>query len=183
MDRRHFIRSGSLGLLAFTVGGVEMLLSPREAKARDLPFRALSESEVHTLNALGEVLLPGAADAGLAHYIDHQLAAPAAESLLIIRYLDIPPPYLPFYRGALLAADDAARAAHGVPLGELSADQRQDFVASIARGAISDWQGPPVGLVYFVLRNDAVDVVYGTQEGFAKLGFPYQPHIIPPTAW
>ncbi len=183
MDRRHFIRTGSLGLLAFTVGSVEMLLSPREARARDLPFQVLSESEIRALNTLGEVLLPGAADAGLAHYIDHQLAAPSAESLLIIRYLDIPPPYLPFYRGALLAADDASRAAHGVPVCELTGDQRQDFVASMARDDVSGWQGPPAGLVYFVLRNDAIDVVYGTQEGFAKLGFPYQPHIIPPAAW
>lgn len=183
MDRRHFIRNGSLGLLAFTVGGVELLLSPRDARARDLPFQVLSASEVLALNTLGEVLLPGAAAAGLAHYIDHQLAVPAAESLLIIRYLDMPPPYSPFYRGALLAADNASRAAHGVPLSELTGDQRQDFVAAMARGEVSGWQGSPAGLVYFVLRNDAVDVVYGTQDGFAKLGFPYQPHIIPPTAW
>ena len=32
-------------------------------------------------------------------------------------------------------------------------------------------------------RSDAVDVVYGTPEGFAKLGVPYMPHIMPPTSW
>ena len=39
------------------------------------------------------------------------------------------------------------------------------------------------GLVYSVLRNDAVDVVYGTVEGFARIGVPYLPHILPPRTW
>jgi hypothetical protein len=33
--------------------------------------------------------------------------------------------------------------------------------------------------VYFVLRSDAVDVVYGTMEGYESLGVPYMPHIVP----
>lgn len=183
MDRRQFIRSGGFGLLAFSVGGTELLLTPGEARARDLPLQVLSDEEVRLLEALGEVLLPGAAKAGLAHFIDQQLAAPHADSLLIIRYLDIPPPYAPFYQGALRAAGVAALAAYGAPLYELDGAQGQSLVAAMARGEVADWQGPPAGLVYFVLRNDAVDLVYGTQEGFAKLGVPYQPHIVPPTPW
>jgi hypothetical protein len=34
-----------------------------------------------------------------------------------------------------------------------------------------------------VLRNDALDVVYGTRRGFASLGVPYMAHILPPTSW
>lgn len=183
MDRRQFLRNGSLGLLAFSVGGSELLLTPREARARELPYEVLSPDEVRTLETLGEVLLPGAAEAGIAHYVDHQLAAPAPEALLIIRYLDIPPPYAPFYHGVLAAAEGASRAAHGAALHELDADARHAFVADMSTGSTAEWQGPPVGLAYFVLRNDAVDVVYGTQEGFEKLGFPYMPHIVPPTPW
>ena len=41
------------------------------------------------------------------------------------------------------------------------------------------WQGPPGPLVYTVLRSDAVDVVYGTVEGYEALGVPYMPHILP----
>jgi len=31
-----------------------------------------------------------------------------------------------------------------------------------------------------MVRSDAVDVVYGTVEGFERLGVPYMPHILPP---
>jgi hypothetical protein len=34
-----------------------------------------------------------------------------------------------------------------------------------------------------VLRSDAVDVVYGTVEGYDALGIPYMPHITPVTRW
>jgi hypothetical protein len=34
-----------------------------------------------------------------------------------------------------------------------------------------------------VLRSDAVDVVYGTVEGYEALGIPYQPHIAPLKRW
>jgi hypothetical protein len=37
--------------------------------------------------------------------------------------------------------------------------------------------------VYFLLRTDAVDVVYGTMEGYAQLGVPYMPHIAPARSW
>lgn len=183
MDRRSFIRGGGLGLVAFSVGGTEVLLSPRTARARDIPLSVLAAEEVRTLETIGEALVPGAAEAGLAHFVDSQLAAPAADSLLMIRYLDIPPPYAPFYHGALAAIGAAAGAMHGAPLHELPAVQVQSFVAAMARDEIAGWQGPPAGLVFFVLRNDAVDVVYGTPEGFAKLGIPYQPHIAPPAHW
>ena len=33
--------------------------------------------------------------------------------------------------------------------------------------------------VYLLLRSDAVDVVYGTMDGYAALGIPYMPHIAP----
>ena len=48
---------------------------------------------------------------------------------------------------------------------------------------IEDWQGPAGAFVYTVLRNDAIDVVYGTMEGYAALGIPYMPHIAPTKRW
>ena len=38
-------------------------------------------------------------------------------------------------------------------------------------------------LFYVCLRSDAVDVVYGTPEGFRKLNIPYMEHILPPEGW
>ena len=45
------------------------------------------------------------------------------------------------------------------------------------------WTGRPGALVYAVLRADAVDVVYGTMEGYEALGIPYMPHIPPEKRW
>jgi hypothetical protein len=34
-----------------------------------------------------------------------------------------------------------------------------------------------------LLRSDAVDVVYGTVEGYESLGIPYMAHIAPDRRW
>ena len=39
------------------------------------------------------------------------------------------------------------------------------------------------GFVYTILRNDALDVVYGTMEAYAALGVPYMAHIAPTKKW
>jgi len=44
-------------------------------------------------------------------------------------------------------------------------------------------KGPAAGFVYLLLRSDAVDVVYGTMDGYAHLGVPYQAHIAPTRSW
>lgn len=177
------MRSGGLGLLAFSLGGVEILLTPAEARVQDVPFRVLSPEEVSALEALGETLLPGSTAAGIAHFVDHQLAASSEDSLLIIRYLDIPPPYAAFYKGGLSAARAAARAKFSRELNMLEAGQMASIVEEMMAGTLADWQGPPAPLLYFVLRNDAVDVVYGTQEGYKRLDFPYHAHLPPPSDW
>lgn len=183
LDRREFLKRTSLGALAFQLGGASVLLTPRQARAREAPFRVLTAPEVRALEAIGEVLLPGAREDGIAHYVDHQLAAAPEESLLMIRYLDVPPPYVGFYRPALAAIDAAARAAHGRPFAALEPAQAESLVGGMGQGNPEGWQGPPAPLVYFALRSDAVDVVYGTFEGFEKLGVPYMPHIMPPERW
>lgn len=181
--RRGFLQGTGLGLLAFQVGGASLLLSPREAHARNLPLRALSSAEAATVQALGETLLPGATAAGLVHYLDQQLAAAPADSLLMIRYLDVPPPYLAFYRPCLAAVDAVVAKRHGKHFSALEAAERDALVGELQARNPDGWEGPPAPLFYFVLRNDAVDVVYGTPEGFARLGVPYMQHILPPSNW
>ena len=61
--------------------------------------------------------------------------------------------------------------------------QGRSLVEKIANSNPPGWAGPPAPLVYFVVRSDAVDVVYGTPEGFDKLGVPYMQHIMPPRKW
>ena len=48
---------------------------------------------------------------------------------------------------------------------------------------VEDWKGRPAALAYAVLRADAVDVVYGTMEGYEALGIPYMAHIAPEKRW
>lgn len=179
--RRDFIVGSAL--LTFTLAGCSRKMTPAQARASDVPFRALDAGAVSILDALGETLLPGSADAGLAHYIDHQLSGDPADSMLMIKYLGVPAPYADFYRGGLHAADSLARAVHGKGFARLSHEQAAALVTRMSGGQIEGWQGPPVGLFYFVLRSDAIDVVYGTRAGFEQLGVPYMAHIEPPSRW
>jgi hypothetical protein len=174
---------GSLGLLTFIVAGCEQKLTPAAAKSSGVPLRTLSSTEAHTLDALGEILLPGCAAAGLTHYIDHQLSGPAEDSMLILKYLGVSPPFLPFYRGGLAGAAASARRQYGRTLAELDAEHGVAFVSALAGGKVMDWSGPPAALFYFALRSDAIDAMYGTQEGFHRLGVPYMAHIPPASRW
>ena len=56
-------------------------------------------------------------------------------------------------------------------------------LATIAVSNPPGWEGPPAPLFYLLARSDAVDAVYGTPEGFERLGIPYMAHIAPPRAW
>jgi hypothetical protein len=183
IERRAFMQGAAAGALAFTVGGAEVLLTPRQARAQNVAFRTLSSSEVETLEALGEALVPGARDAGVSHFVDRQISIPAAEALLEARILNIRPPYASFYRAALAAVERASEAQIGSRFVALGAAEQHGFIDNMRQNKIDGWQGPAGGLVYTVLRNDAIDVVYGTMEGYAALGVPYMPHIAPTKRW
>ena len=183
MERRAFVQGATLGALAFTIGGAEVLLTPGAARAQGVPFRLLKADEGETIEALGETLVPGAQRAGIAHFIDQQISIPAEEALLEARIMSIRPPYANFYRGAVGAVDRASEAMHGRKFAALSTSEQRDFVNLMRQNKIDNWQGPPGGLVYFLLRSDAVDVVYGTVEGYQSLGIPYMPHIAPEKRW
>ena len=184
IERRAFVKGAGLGALAFTVGGAEILLSPSEARARNVPFRLLKENEAETIAALGETLVPGARAAGVAHFVDQQLSVPAGEALLEARILNVKPPFANFYRAALGAIDKASIANYGGRrFAQLSEPERHAFVGLMRQNKIDGWQGPPGGFIYFVMRHDAVDVVYGTMEGYESLGIPYMPHIAPEKRW
>jgi hypothetical protein len=83
----------------------------------------------------------------------------------------------------LRAVDGASDKVHGKKFGQLTADQQRDFVNLMRQNKIDGWQGPPGPFVYGVLRSDAVDVVYGTMEGYEALGVPYMAHIAPSKRW
>jgi gluconate 2-dehydrogenase subunit 3-like protein len=182
-QRRLVLKGAALGALAYTVGGAQVLLSPREALAQGVPLKVLTADERAALEALGDTLLPGAKDAGLAHYVDQQLSVPASEALLIARAVGVMPPYANFYRAGLAALDAASQKGHGAKFAALPADKRAGFVEQIRQKVPEGWSGPPSPFFYFVSRADAVDAYYGTVEGFERLGIPYMPHIAPLKRW
>jgi gluconate 2-dehydrogenase subunit 3-like protein len=183
IGRRGFVKGATLGALAFTVGGVEVLMAPRTARARNVPFRLLDAHQGETLEALGETLVPQAREAGIAHYIDQQLSVPPHESLLQARIFNIRPPFADFYRTAIVAIDESSRKLFGQDFAHLSAADQRKFVDLMRQNKIEGWTGRPGSAVYAVLRADAVDVVYGTMEGYDALGIPYMPHIPPEKRW
>jgi len=183
IERRAFMKGAALGALAFTVGGAEVFLTPGEARAIGVGFRLLNAHEAETIEALGETLLPGAREAGIAHFVDQQVSVPAEEALLEARIMNVRPPYVNFYRAAIGAVDKASEALHGRKFAALNTVDQRAFIDLMRQNKIDGWQGPAGGFVYFLLRSDAVDVVYGTMEGYASLGIPYMPHIAPEKRW
>jgi hypothetical protein len=185
LNRREFLRRGAGGTaltLAFGSGAATLLLTPEQARARRLPWSRLSPSEGTALERLAEVLVPGAIEAGVSHFIDHQLGVEPDDCMLIAKYFQVSPPYRGFYQSGLTAAGALAEQTFNRPLPKLDSTELERLIAHFARpdarvGPMNMW------LFYLCLRSDAVDVVYGTPQGFERLDVPYMPHIMPPEGW
>src|SRR5262245_16509898 len=93
IERRALMKGAALRALAFGVGSSEVLLSTLEARAENITYRTLAPQQVEILDALGETLVPGAAAAGISHFVDQQLSIPPEEALLEARILNIRPFY------------------------------------------------------------------------------------------
>ena len=172
LSRRHLLaRSSAAGF--FMIGGQSLWLTPDEAEAREFEPQILSPEQCNALSILGDALVPGAATAGLAAYIDLQLQA-GDESLLIGKYLGVDTSaQTSFYRAA---ADNVI-----AMIDEHTS--MQTVITGMAADTLPGWAGPPASYVLFVLRADALDVTYGTPEGFENLGIPYMAHIMPEQPW
>jgi hypothetical protein len=93
------------------------------------------------------------------------------------------PPFVNFYRAAVSAIDNGSQRLFGYKFTEATPDQQVELVHNMRQNKVEGWQGPPAPFVYTILRSDAVDVVYGTMEGYEMLGIPYQAHIVPEKRW
>src|SRR5262249_15973179 len=183
VKRRTFMQAAAAGALAFTVGGVEVLLTPEEARAQGVPLKVLKADEAKALEAFSEALVPGAREAGIANFVDQQCSVPPHEALLTLRIANARPPFINFYRAALSEIDRQCGTKYGKAFAALSAEQQHEFITLLRQAKLEDWKGPPPGQVYGIFRDDGVDVVYGTVEGFERLGVPYMPHILPKARW
>jgi len=180
-QRREALAKMGTGLVAISVSTAWGQVSPQKARASGAVLKRLTTLEGKNLEALGDVLLPGAARAGIAHFVDDQLGSPTP--LLMLRYVDYPVPFLDFYRQGLGSLENLSRTRHAKSFSALSLEQKVEIVREVSRENPSGWSGPPAPLFYFVTRGDAVDVCYGTQEGFKRLNIPYLGHILPTKKW
>lgn len=172
LNRRDVITGGGTALGWFLIGGSRVWATPATAVAQGFSPQVLTHQQIKALEILGDTLVPGSVEAGLAAFVDAQLEA-GPESKLIAKYLGVPvEQQAGFYRAALDAVDTA-----------LSNLQPQSLVAAMGADAVSNWTAPPASYVQFVLRADALDVTYGTEAGFELLGIPYSAHIPPESRW
>jgi len=183
IERGAFVKAATLGALAFTVGGSTVMLTARQARAGNVPFRMLKENEAETIESIGETLVPGARSAGIAHFIDQQISVPPEQALLQARILNVKPPFANFYRAAVRAIDGSSDKTFARKFSMLSPGDKRDFINLMRQNKAEGWQGPAGQFVYGVLRSDAVDVVYSTMDGYEALGVPYMAHIAPERRW
>ncbi len=149
--------------------------------ARAAPLPVLSLAERSTLAAVANALVPGAAAAGVADFVAGMLERP--DPLLGYRFTGFTLPAREFYRASLGAIEKACARHYGASTGEISAVELERFVRKLAHAQLQPWDGPPQALVYFVLRNDAIDAAYGVPDAYASLQIPYMAHIEPPRPW
>lgn len=172
IDRRGVLRSAGAGLIAVLTGGVPRYVTPAEARAENLDYRVLSHQQAGSLESLADVMLPGARNAGVAHYVDDQLAKTPRDSLLFVRYLDVAPPYLPFYAQGLVALEAIAARMDVESFASLPLPLALSLVRALNSGTVTNWSGPSSVNFYTAVRNDAIDVFYGVQRAMERLGIP-----------
>ena len=213
-SRRELLARMGTGLVAITVDTAFGQLTPARARARGAPLRNLDPAEGRTLEALGEVLLPGAVPRDvllgprraaaeleprgiawaelvqpqrdllrrlLAHFVDDQLSR--ENPMLLLKYLDFTAAYTDFYKLGLAGLERVSQAKFRTSFPDLEPEQKMEIVREMSQKDPAAWTGPPAPLFFFVIRNDAVDVLYGTPQGFQKLGIPYMAHILPAQKW
>jgi len=141
----------------------------------------LSPSSLRTLSAACEALVPGADRAGVASFVSARLAA--CEGILFYGYLGLAQAAAAFYTATLTDLDAWSHLNTGRALHELPVEQCRSLFSSLLAPQPRGWAGLPPQLVYMVLRNDAIDVVYGGTKAYQAAGIPYMAHIEPPELW
>ena len=185
MERRAFMKGAAGGALAFTVGGDRSLAHagggtgagcavpdvdrprrrPRSRRwaRRSFPARAKPASPISSISR--------------SRFRRKRHCSKRASSTFAR-------PIANFYRAAIAAVDNASQALNsGRKFAQLVRGRAARFRRRMRQNKVEGWQGPGGSFVYLLLRSDAVDVVYGTMEGYEALGIPYMPHIAPDKRW
>lgn len=147
-----------------------------------MPLRTFSTSQADTYSAWCDLLATGAANAGVAQFVDKHISEPYGKSLLLLRYFQ-GGSLREFYAAGISGIDQESRSRFKKPFLQLDRKDRLTVVDAAAHAKTVAWDTPASNFFYFISRSDAVDVVYGTEAGFAALGVPYLAHIPPTAPW
>ncbi|MEX3009987.1 gluconate 2-dehydrogenase subunit 3 family protein [Hoeflea sp. TYP-13] len=147
-----------------------------------MSMQVFSKEQADTYAAWCDILVAGAARAGVAHFVDQNIAGPYDRALLFLRFSEAGP-LADYYLGGLSGIDTESNHRFGVPFLQLSQAERQVIVEAAIASKSQAWKRPDPSFFYLVSRNDAVDVVYGTEAGFKALDTPYMAHILPEKPW
>ncbi len=181
--RRDFLTTVGAGAFAFS--GIEYVSPLKKLAAEDTahgPLKVLTPHQADVYSAWCDTLAVGAAEAGVAKFLDKHLSQSFHDTLLMLKYLSNPP-LGDFYLGGIAGVEDESMERFSRSFLDLNDTQRKAVVDAAATFSTTVWKDPIPPFFYFISRSDAVDVVYGTLEGFRKLNVPYLPHIRPTTPW
>lgn len=142
---------------------------------------ALLADRLASLRAYADILVPGAGTAGIDRFVSAMLASD--DPMLLYKYLDFPMPPAVFYAAGLAALDELSMRRKARPYSGLGRGDMKSIAAALLDPGLEGWTGPPPFLFYLAVKNDAIDVVYGSEAAYDRLKIPYMAHIVPPSAW
>ena len=182
VGRRQFI-SGAIGVAAVagSLGGSSATFGSVGEKT-PLSYRTFSATQAETYATWCDLLANGAAQAGVARFVDKYISESYSECLLLLRFFK-DSSLGDFYLAGIGGIDRESNARFRKPFVSLGRDEQLTIIEAAKQRKTQAWTEPDPNFFYFISRSDAVDVVYGTELGFRDLDFPYLAHIAPAPAW
>ena len=116
MKRRAFLKGAAMGALAFTVSGVEVLLTPGRRARKVCRFACSRPMRGKRSKPWGRRLFRARVRPVLPISSTSSSRVPPEEALLEARIVNVRPPFTNFYRAALGAIDRASRAQQRPPI-------------------------------------------------------------------
>lgn len=179
LGRRQFIVGAAAA--AGSVGGSSVSFGTIGDQA-PVTYRTFTAHQAETYAAWCDLLAKGAAEAGVARFVDKYISEAYGDSLLLLRFFS-DPPLGDFYKAGIGGIDRESQARFGGAFVSLGRDQRLAVLEAAIQSKTQAWTDPNPNFFYFISRSDAVDVVYGTEQGFRALDIPYDAHIPPERTW
>ena len=172
-------RRGS-GALAFSVGGADVLLTPRAARAQAVPLRTLSAGASRNARCAWRDARARRARRGIAHFIDQQTLDPAGGGTAGSAHPQCAPALCQFLSRRACRRRSREPGAQRRP--RLRAAQRAEqrsFVDDMRQNKVEGWQGPADRSSTCCCAATQSMSSTGPWMATPPLAFPTWPHIAP----